>query len=344
MTDNDRPRSICILPKLSGLGGPASFQFRLIAGLEERGYRIHHDPQDYDCEVILVNGGTRRVADVLLAKQRGVRVVQRLAQTNWVYKARWTGIKHHLRSEINNRLLAFIRRGIASRVIYQSNFVEDIWNKTFGATPAEAQVIYNGVDLQSFSPVGEQSMPDDHIRLLVVEGHLGRGHEMELENAVRLAENLSKKIPQKVELMVVGDVPEKLKQHWQKNSDQWITWQGIVRREEIARLDRSAHLLFSSELNAGCPNSVIEAMACGLPILGFATGSLPELVAEDAGQTVPYHADHWKLETPEYESLTDAAIQILEDETRYREGARKQAETRFNIENTIHQYLQVLLD
>ena len=42
-----------------------------------------------------------------------------------------------------------------------------------------------------------------------------------------------KNISRKVELMVVGDVPEKLKQYWEKNADQWITWQGIVGREQI---------------------------------------------------------------------------------------------------------------
>ena len=210
-TDANSHGSICILPELTGLGGPASFQSRLIDGLKERGYHVHHNPLDVDCEVILVNGGTRRVSDVLVAKQRGVRVVHRLAQTNWVYKARWTGIKHHLRSEINNRLLAFIRRGIASRVIYQSHFVEDIWNKTYGTTPASGHVIYNGVDLQSHTPNGKSDLPEDHIRMLVVEGHLGRGHEQELENAVLLARQLAEKISRKVELMVVGDVPEKLK-------------------------------------------------------------------------------------------------------------------------------------
>ncbi len=343
-TDTNSPGSICILPKLTGLGGPASFQSRLIDGLKVRGYKIHHNPLDVDCEVILVNGGTRRVSDVLVAKQRGVRVIQRLAQTNWVYKARWTGIKHHLRSEINNRLLAFIRRGIASRVIYQSRFVEDNWNKTYGTTPASGHVIYNGVDLQSHSPQGESALPEDHVRLLVVEGHMGRGHEQELENAVLLAEQLAKKISRKVELMVVGDVPEKLKQYWEKNADQWITWQGIVGREQIPWFDRSAHLLFSSELNAGCPNSVIEAMACGLPVIGFETGSLPELLSEDAGLTVPYNGNLWKLEKPEYGPLADAAVKILDNQEQYRAGARKRAEDDFNIEETIRQYLQVLLD
>ena len=342
--DTNPTRSICILPELKGIGGPASFQSRLIAGLQERGHHVHHNPLDVECDVILVNGGTRQVVDVLLAKQRGTRVVQRLAQNNWVYKARWTGLKHYLRSEINNRLLAFIRRGLASRVIYQSNFVDDIWNKSYGFTPAQKHIVYNGVDLNTFKPTDTDSRPPDHIRLLVVEGHLGTGHEKELENAIYLAEAINARTDQDVELVIAGDVPEKIKMYWQENSEQWISWEGIVSQEQIADLDRSAHLLFSSELNAGCPNAVLEALACGCPVIGFETGSLPELIDDSAGATTPYYADHWKLETPEFEPLAEAAIKIINEQDHYRAGARKLAEDRFNIENAIQEYLNILLD
>ncbi len=37
--------SICILPRLEGMGGPVSFQGRLIAGLQQRGYAVHHNPR-----------------------------------------------------------------------------------------------------------------------------------------------------------------------------------------------------------------------------------------------------------------------------------------------------------
>ncbi len=64
-------------------------------------------------------------------------------------------------------------------------------------------------------------------------------------------------------------------------------------------IDRSAHMLFSADLNAACPNSVIEAMACGLPVAGFDTGALNELIVGDAGRLVPYGGDPWRLEKPD---------------------------------------------
>ena len=66
-----------------------------------------------------------------------------------------------------------------------------------------------------------------------------------------------------------------------------ILWAGTVSRERIPEIDRSAHLLFSADLHPACPNSVIEAMACGLPVVAFDTGALNELVLGDSGRTCP---------------------------------------------------------
>jgi len=80
---------------------------------------------------------------------------------------------------------------------------------------------------------------------------------------------------------------------------------GLIPRDAIPALDRSAHLLYSADLNAACPNSVIEALACGLPVAGFATGALPELVTGDSGRLVPYGGDPWKLDTPAVPALVE---------------------------------------
>ena len=82
-----------------------------------------------------------------------------------------------------------------------------------------------------------------------------------------------------------------------------LKWLGVIPHEQIPDLDRSAHLFFTAEINAACPNSVVEALACGLPVVGYATGSIPELVGDDAGAVRPYGSDHWKLEVPDSEEL-----------------------------------------
>lgn len=335
--------SICFLPKLQGLGGPASFQQRLMAEYERRGIPVHHDPAQPDCAAILLSGGTRRLTDLWRAKRRGVRIVQRLAQMNWVHRVQPTGWQHYLRSERNNRLLAFIRRRLADRVVYQSAFVEEMWTERFGRVTAPGYVIHNGVDLARYTPQGAHQRPTDHLRLLVVEGHLGRGNEAHFENAVLLGQALEEKAHQKVELMVVGDAPQEMRAYWEAHSSLQLTWLGVVPRERIPVIDRSAHLLYSSELNAGCPNAVIEALACGLPVAGYATGALPELVPDTAGRVVPY-GSHMLLTLPgDADTLAAAALELLAHQEVFRCGARAHAEAHFDIAAMAERYLEALL-
>ena len=335
--------SICILPRLEGLGGPASFRARLAAGLAKRGIQVHQDPGDPTCRALLVIGATRELAQVLRAKRGGMRLVQRLNGMNWIHRRVQTGTRHYLRSEWNNWMLRFTRRWLADAVVYQSSFSRTWWQTVYGGVRAPGRVVYNGVDLNEFSPLGPADLPDGRIRLMLVEGHLGGGYEIGLENAVGLAQRLARTQPMPVELVVVGEAPESLRLRLDREAPDLLRWRGVVGREEIPTLDRSAHLLFSADLNAACPNSVIEALACGLPVVSFATGSLPELVEGNAGRVVPWGSNYWKLQPPDLDGLAEAAAAILADPARFRPGARARAEEAFDVEDMVDKYLEALL-
>ncbi len=335
--------SVCIIPRLQGLGGPVSFQNRLMAGLSARGVTVHHDPLAEDVAVILVNGGSKRLSALWKARRRGVRIVQRLNGMNWIHRRRPTHLRQFLRAEINNRLLAFIRRHLADEIVYQSNFARTWWRTVYGKSGLPSRVIYNGVDLNIFTSAGLHQRPTDFFRIQLVEGHLGGGNETGLANGIALTRLLSQELDQLVELMVVGDVPPAVKTHWQQQTGTRLVWGGTVDSDQIPIINRSAHLLFSSDLNAACPNSVIEALACGLPVIAFATGSLPELIEGDAGRVVPYGSNYWKLETPDIAALAAAARLVLQQQDRYRLAARQRAEMLFDVNQMVERYLEVLL-
>jgi hypothetical protein len=101
-----------------------------------------------------------------------VRIVQRLNGMNWVHRLEKTTLSFFLRAEINNRILAFIRRHLADDIVYQSNFSRDWWERVWKTSPFPHQVTYNGVDLEQFSPQWTRNPPTDHFRILLVEGHL----------------------------------------------------------------------------------------------------------------------------------------------------------------------------
>jgi glycosyltransferase involved in cell wall biosynthesis len=337
--------SICLVPVINRIAGPGSFQLKLKAELERRGWDVHHDPGRSDTRAILIIAGTRRLGEIVAARRRGVRIVQRLDGINWVHRRKYLGLSYWLRAESANLLLAYTRRFIADAVVYQSNFTRDWWHNWYGPHPAPFTVIQNAVDLEAYSPSGPEVPPTDHIRLQVVEGHLNRDNGPALENAHRFARALEQAAGQPVELVIAAEVMPRLKTSIEKNVPAgWVEYLGVTPREKIPVLSRQAHLQYSAEVNPPCPNSVIEALACGLPVVGFDSGSLTELVQGKAGVVVPYGSDPWKLSLPDYATLARASLPLLADQQPYRQAARALAEIKFDLGRMTDLYLQVLLN
>lgn len=332
---------ICLIPKVHGVGGMVSFQAKLTAGLTARGIEVTGDPSEPGIDAILLTGGTRDVGGLLRARRRGVRIVQRLDGINWLHRRLPTGTRHFLRAEYGNRLLALLRARVVTRIVYQSDFVRGWWTRQFGPERVPSVVIHNGVDLSTYSPDGPAERPTDIFRLLLVEGSLQGGYETGLTTAIQLAEGLAERFP--LELMVAGRVTPDLQTTAQSKTRVPIRWAGLAPRDAIPFIDRSAHLFYSADINAACPNAVIEALACGLPVSAFATGALPELVTGDAGRVVPYGGDPWKLEPPDVPALVDAAAEILKNNDLFRRNARQRAEEAFGLDTMVEKYLNVLL-
>ena len=332
--------SICLFPKLQGVGGPSSFQGRLKKGLEKRGFSVHFDPDRRDTSVILVIAGTRHMLKLSRAKKRGIPIIQRLNGMNWTHRKTNTGLRHYLRAEINNWILATIRGSLASGIVYQSHFTQEWWNRQYGEVRVPTRVILNGVELDVFTPQGTSTCPKDRIRIQVTEGHLGGGHELGLRNAIHFALALKPRLKQPLEMIVAGDVPPLL--HKEYANLEWIHWLGVINLSQIPHLNRSAHLYFPCEINAACPNSVIEAMACGLPVIGYQTGAILELVGKDGGKVVSYGAKDTDLEPAVVEPLVDGALDILDHWEKYSKSARKRAESCFDSNLMVEQYMDAL--
>lgn len=332
---------ICILPQHRGVGGPASFKVRITAGLADRSIDTTSDPHAPNLSAILVIGGTRRLNQLWQAHRRGIRIVQRLNGMNWVHRKTHTGLKHYLRSEVNNWILSTIRRNQADHIVYQSAFTEGWWDKVYGKAPCPSTIIHNGVDLNNFSPDLNFQLPGDRIRILVVEGHFGGGYEVGLENAIRFCSALRERIGQPVELILAGDPGKTLPLKYV--SLDWIEWKGVVSRADLPGLYHSAHLLFSADINASCPNAVIEALACGLPVVGYETGSLTELLGDDCGAIASYGADPTALQPANPLPLVESAFRVLAERKRFGLNARRRAAEDFGLEQMVAQYLKVLL-
>jgi glycosyltransferase involved in cell wall biosynthesis len=334
-------KRLCMQARIPGAAGPANFQRRLEGGLLARSVQVSYDLNDRHYDVLLVIGATRNLTGLRRARREGFPIVQRLNGMNWIHRQIHTGLRHFLRAEINNLLLTFIRTKLADHVIYQSHFAKNWWERVRGRTPVESSVIYNGVPLDRYTPEGIEKPPADHIILLMVEGNLSGGYEVGVESGVDLVRKMQARLPRPVELHIAGNAPEDVLSRWDTNKHSFVHWLGLRPPDQIPELERASHLLYSGDPNPACPNTVIEAMACGLPIVAFNTGALPELVAEDAGRLAEYGGDPWRLETPDVEALMEAALEVVANQERFRIGARRRAVEMFGQDRMVDGYLAV---
>jgi sugar transferase (PEP-CTERM/EpsH1 system associated) len=110
-------------------------------------------------------------------------------------------------------------------------------------------------------------------------------------------------------------------------------------RNDMAALLSSMDIFVLSSLSEGMPNVVLEAMACGLPIVGTNVGGMPEIVedGETGLLTPPGNPD----------KLAHAIFNLIQDSTKRRRfGEMGQARVRklFALERMVKEYESLYID
>lgn len=342
MPDLNNP-VIGIIPDVKGLGGPASFHQKFAAGAEKRGIKITYDLNHPDLKSVLVIAGSKHLDLLARVKKRGIPIYQRLDGMNWIHRKRFTGVKHYLRSEINNWILQTIRVRLASAIIYQSEFSNWWWSDQYGELDKPISIIYNGIDLEKYSPDWDNTPLQREIKILVVEGHLKNGVEIGLYNAIRAIRDWDNYEGKPIKIQVASDVPQPIREKVNQMVPGRVTWLGVLPRAKIPEVMQKSDIYFSVELNPACPNSVIESLACGLPVLAFESGAIRELVDDSSGVIMPYGGDIWKLDPADTTQMTQSGSRILANVEAYRQHARKRAEEHFGLDGMVEKYLGMLL-
>jgi glycosyltransferase involved in cell wall biosynthesis len=302
-------------------GGTAKFQ-RLAR-------RFPNNPTGFN---LLYLGSTSLPRDLepllRLARRRGIPVV--VNQDGVAYPG-WAGAATE---ELNARYRRALQA--ADHVLFQSRFSKDSSDLFLGEPKGEWEILYNAVDVDHFTPA--TTTPEDG-PVLLLGGDQTQAYRLEL--ALRTFARVLEGEPA-ARLLVAGRLVSP--------AEPLLDELGIRKRVELVgryaqrdapELIRRAHLLLHTKVKDPCPSSVIEAMACGLPVVYPASGGTVELVGDEAGVGVP-HPDSWEHdEPPAPEALAEAVVEVLAARPAYAAAARARAVERFSLEPWLDRHAEL---
>lgn len=338
MDDVDSIQTLIVgFPHPPGSGGPGSFQSRLQRALKRKGWRpVYLSETREKPDIVLVIGGTRRLLRLWSLRRQGVPIVYRLDGILWLHRKQWPGLGEYLAKELRNVLCKFIHAYLADFVVYQSGFVRDWWERCGWRRPGATTIIHNGVDLNEFfsSSISDDSGIEVLSRdLICVEGHIDYSpYSVDLIN--QLAQMLH---GDGIKIRMHGGFA---KQHNRLRLSDLVDYRGPVPRGDVQNVYRNG-IYLSLDVNAACPNTVIEAMSCGIPVVGFDTGALHELVPRECGRIVDFGGNPWALDFPAVEPLHSAIMEVMDNYSWFSRNARRHAEQNYDIEHVTGRYIEI---
>lgn len=204
---------------------------------------------------------------------------------------------HNMKYNLLRRMI----RPFVHRYITVSRDLEQWLIDQIGVEPSRIRQIYNGVDSQKFRPWRAEDPPppweakfdiDQHIiigsvgRMAAIKDHLT------LVRAFILLIQQHPLLRETARLVIVGDGP------CRENCSQLLAEAGLSdyaylmgERNDVAELMRAMDIFVLPSLGEGISNTILEAMATGLPVLATQVGGNPELVQESVtGRLVPANA------------------------------------------------------
>lgn len=332
------PMKIFIPYPVKDIGGTSIFIKKFQEGMQARGHEVFFKYRpDYDYIFAIVVCFPQYL---IQAKLKEKKIIQRLDGMFYYSVSGWNYLRLNFSAWI-------IRKFFSDYTIYQSHYSKYCAEKFLGKRKKEKySLIYNGTDINKFSPEGEnlkntlKDNPDQ--QLLITASQFRR--EDQIVPIIDAMYQYKKKYTKNFKFIIVGEFTGKIKNLPDKyKSAPFLEFVGKIKNENLPSYLRSADCFLITHLNPPCPNNVIEAMACGLPICGVNDGAMSELTEQGKNSLlIPTRGDaFWKMRILDTEKFADNLAKIIKNKETYSKNSRETAVKRFDLDIMIDKYIQI---
>lgn len=275
-----------------------------------------------------------------LLKRRGVPIVHN--QNGVFYKAWFAGDW-----AAQNRRMARSYHA-ADWVFYQSEFCRRAADKFLGTRSGRGEILYNAVDTNRFRPCPDGTARNHAGFRFLVTGKIDRHLYYRLESTIaglRIACDGGLD----ARLTVAGWVDREARSRAEDQISGLglagrVEFTGAYTQETAPDVYRSADAYVMTKHNDPCPNTVLEALASGLPVLYSHSGGVPELAGTDAGVPLPCAEDWDTTQAPTPEAIGTGMLRLAAGHRTFAATARQRAVERFDIGHWIDRHRAVFIE